>query len=97
MMKAIVFTSKQCPYCRAFEKIAARLKEELDEMVEFEIVDVDERRELAVKYDIMMLPTVVLTNGGEVVGGFMGFANYRTARKAILEQISASPEPNYKN
>jgi thioredoxin 1 len=96
-MKALVFTSRYCPYCRAFEKIVERLKEELNGTVEFEIVDVDEKRELAENYDVLMLPTLVLTDGGEVVGGFMGFADYRTARDAILEQISASPEPDYKN
>lgn len=96
-MKALVFTSKYCPYCRAFEKVVERLVEELNGTVEFEVVDVDEKRELAEKYEVLMLPTLVLADGDEVLGGFMGFADYKTARKAILEQISAFLKPDYKN
>ncbi len=94
-MKALVFTSKYCPYCRAFERIVERLKDELN--LEFEVVDVDKNWELAEKYEVMMLPTLVLTDGDEVVGGFMGFADYKTAREAIMEQISAFPKSDYKN
>lgn len=85
-MKAIVFTSKHCPYCRHFEIVVERLKKEIN--IEFEIVDVDENWELAEKFEVVMLPTLVLTNRGEVVGGFMGFADYNTAFEAIKEQIS---------
>ena len=96
-MRAIVFTSKYCPYCKVFERTIERLKNELDGLVEFEIVNVDENRELAEKYEVMMVPTVVITKGDEVVGGFMGYADYKTAHEAILEQISASPKSDYKN
>jgi thioredoxin 1 len=85
-MKAIVFTSKYCPYCRHFETVVERLKKEIN--IEFEIVDVDEKWELAEKFEVVMLPTLVLINKGEVVGGFMGFADYNTALEAMKEQIS---------
>ncbi len=97
MMKAIVFTSNYCPYCRVFKRTVERLKNELDGLVKFDVVNVDENRELAEKYEVMMVPTVVITKGDEVVGGFMGYADYKTAREAILEQILASPKSNYKN
>ncbi len=94
-MKAIVFTSKYCPYCRHFENVVKRLEKEVG--IEFEIVDVDENWELAEKFEVMILPTLVLTDNGETVGGFMGFADFETALSTIKEQISALPEPYNKN
>jgi len=55
------------------------------------------KTELAEKYEVMMVPTVVIAKGNEVVGGFMGYADYKTARETILEQISAFPKSDYKN
>ncbi len=84
-MRALVFVSKNCPYCRHFEKVVRKLEEEFE--IDFERVDVDLNPELSEKYGIMILPTLVLVNGDEVIGGFMGFADYKTAYTTIREQM----------
>ncbi len=94
-MKALVFVSENCPYCRYFKKVVERLERELE--IEFEVVDVDNNPEMSEKYSVMILPTLVLVNGNEVVGGFMGLADFKTAYAAICEQILAPSQAHNKD
>ncbi|WP_202320126.1 thioredoxin family protein [Archaeoglobus neptunius] len=94
-MKAIIFTSRYCPYCRYFERNVEKLREEIG--IAFEVVDVDRNPELAERYDVTILPTLVIVENGEVVGGLMGYADYQTALEAIKEQISAFFQSNHEN
>jgi|Deesub1362A_J573_1020465.scaffolds.fasta_scaffold36079_2 thiol-disulfide isomerase/thioredoxin len=86
MLKALVFVSRDCPYCKRFEEIVERLKKELD--LEFEMIDVEENTEAAARFNVFILPTLVLTKNGEPFGGFMGYVNFSTALNAIKDQIS---------
>ncbi len=86
MLRALVFVSKWCPYCEFFKLVVERLKERFPE-VRFEVVDVEENPELAERYNVEMLPTTVLLNGERVVGGIMGYVDYRTAERSIRDQI----------
>ena len=86
MLKALVFVSKHCPYCRYFERVVEKLRQELN--LDFEFVDVDEMRETAEKYNVTLIPTLVLLKNDEAVGGIMGYADFNTALRAIKDQIS---------
>ncbi len=86
MLRALVFVSKRCPYCLYFRGTVEKLRLKFPEIA-FEFVDVKENPELAEKFDVEMLPTTVLLNGDEVVGGFMGFVDERTAEKSLRDQL----------
>jgi thiol-disulfide isomerase/thioredoxin len=86
MLKALVFMSEDCPYCKRFERVVERLRRELD--LEFEIIYVEENRETAARFNVMILPTLVLTKNDEPFGGFIGCVNFSTALNAIKDQIN---------
>ena len=88
MLKALVFMSNMCPYCIYFKKIVEKLKHKFPEVI-FEFVNVEQNPELAEKFDIKVLPTTVLLNGDEVVGGFMGFVDEWTAEKSLRDQLKS--------
>jgi len=87
MLRALVFTSERCPYCIYFKGIVKKLKRKFPEIV-LEFVDVEQNPELAKRFDIEMLPTTVLLNGDEIVGGFMGFVDERTAERSLRDQLN---------
>uniref|UniRef100_A0A7C3YPB1 Thioredoxin n=1 Tax=Geoglobus ahangari TaxID=113653 RepID=A0A7C3YPB1_9EURY len=88
MIKAIVFTSDSCPCCRIFEKIVIDgLKRKFP--IEFELINVSKNPDLVEKYNIEIVPTLILVKDGEVIGGFMGYSDLRTAETAIKKQLKA--------
>jgi len=86
VLRALVFTAKRCPYCIYFKRTVEKLRLKFPEIT-FEFVDVEEHPELAERFDVEILPTTVLLNGDEVVGGFMGFVDERTAEKSLRDQL----------
>ena len=86
MLRALVFVSGRCPYCRYFERTVAKLKLKFPE-IKFEFVDVERNPELAKRFEVEMLPTTILLNGDEAIGGIMGFVDERTAEKSIRDQL----------
>ncbi|ADB58047.1 thioredoxin family protein [Archaeoglobus profundus] len=89
MIKAIVFTSDSCPYCRIFEKIVLNeLKRKFP--IEFEVVNISKNPDLAEKFNIEIVPTLILVKDGKVIGGFMGFSDLKTAEAAIKKQLKAN-------
>ncbi len=87
MIKAIVFTSDNCPYCRIFEKIVVNeLKRKFP--IEFELVNISKNPDLVEKYNIGIVPTLILVKDGEVISGFMGYSDLKTAEAAIRKQLA---------
>lgn len=67
----IDFWAPWCTYCRriapAFDKIAAQQEDKLI----FAKIDIDESPEIAERYDIDTIPTLLLFKGGEVTGSIV--------------------------
>lgn len=80
--KALVdFSAKWCGPCRMIEPIL----EELSDEYHIVQVDVDEQDELAMKYGVMSIPTLMLFNEGNLIRRETGF---RTKEEiiAIIEE-----------
>ena len=61
------FWAEWCAPCRMFGPIFERAAEKLDSTAVFAKVNVDESEDLALKYSVMSIPTVILfKNGAEV-------------------------------
>jgi len=88
VLRALVFVSRWCPYCTYFKKIVEKLKPKFPE-IEFEFVDVEKNPELAEKFDVEILPTTIILNGDEAVGGIMGFVDEWTAEKSLRDQLKS--------
>ena len=73
--KAMLFTTKTCPNCKA-------AKAYLDEAgIEYTVIDAEEEMDLALKFDIMQAPTLVVSNNGE----YEKFANLSNIRRFIID------------
>ncbi len=60
------FFATWCGPCRMMAPILEDMEEELDGKVKFFKVDVDENEELARSFGVMMIPTIVIFENGEL-------------------------------
>ena len=78
-MKILKFFGTWCNPCKALSKAFE------DAKIEHQDIDVDENEELADKYHVKSIPTViVLNNEGEELGRFTGFRN----KEQLLEELN---------
>jgi len=67
------FFTKTCGYCRDQALILEELAEVFAGKVEFRMVDAEKDWELAEKYVIFTVPTLIIERDGEMVERFNGF------------------------
>ncbi|MBP3871057.1 MAG: thioredoxin [Faecalicoccus sp.] len=69
----IDFWATWCGPCKMQSPVVDALAEELDGKVVFGKVDVDDQDELAAKFGIQSIPTLVVMKNGQAVAGAVGF------------------------
>ena len=67
------FWAVWCGPCRMLAPVIEGIAREYDGKVKVGKVNVDDEPELAVKYGISVIPTVLVFKGGEVTGNSVGF------------------------
>ena len=81
-MKTVVyFSAPWCEPCKAMKPAFIALME--DEGIKYELVDVSENQVAARKYKVMGVPTIIVTNDGEIVGRVTG----SRSREQLLKLI----------
>ena len=68
----IDFWATWCGPCRAMMPVVEEIAKENEGKIKVCKANVDEQSELAVKFDVMSIPTFVAIKNGEVVGTTMG-------------------------
>ena len=73
-MKPILmdFTATWCGPCRMQKPILEELEKKYKDKVEFRVIDVDENQQLASKYGIHAVPTLIIQKDEVEVKRFMG-------------------------
>jgi thioredoxin 1 len=66
------FSATWCGPCRMQKPILEELEKQYADKVEFKVIDVDENQELATKYSIHAVPTLIIENDGAEVKRYMG-------------------------
>ena len=66
------FYAEWCGPCKMIAPVVEKLSEEYNGDVKFIKVNVDEAQELAVKYNVMSIPTLLLFKDGNIAGQQMG-------------------------
>ena len=74
------FTTSQCGSCFALCLVVKDLAKEYDGMVKFVRIDVEKEPEVATKYHVLPLPTVLLFQDSEPVKKLLGFHYKRSLR-----------------
>ena len=77
------FWAAWCGPCKMIAPIFEELAEEYKEEVKFGKVNVDEQTDLAVKYRVTSIPTLVLFKNGEITKTSVGFCSKSELKEMI--------------
>jgi len=66
------FWAPWCRPCKAIRPLLEDLEREVEGRVSFVGVDIDAQPELAARYEVLSIPTVILFSGGEARGTLVG-------------------------
>lgn len=77
------FWADWCAPCRMMSPVVDAVAEELGEKIKVGKVNVEEEQELAMQFQIMNIPTLLIFKGGKVVNQFIGVQDKST----IIEQF----------
>jgi thioredoxin 1 len=76
------FYADWCGPCKTQDPILEELKEQWTD-IEFEKIDVDEKQEIANKYQVRSLPTLIVENDDGVVERFVGVTQAEDIEEAF--------------
>ena len=77
------FWAEWCGPCRMVGPVLEELASDYEGMVKFVKVNVDEASELASKYNVFSIPTLILLRKGEIVSQQVGAASKETYKNMI--------------
>jgi thioredoxin 1 len=84
------FTAAWCPPCRALSPLVARIADETAGRVFVGYVDADACPDLASRYGVRALPTVIVFQGGRPIARRTGLTNENGLRALLLDSGPAS-------
>lgn len=77
------FYADWCGPCKMMSPIIDEISEEMKENLKVGKINVDENQELAIKYNVMSIPTIMIFENGNLIKTFVGV----TAKQDILKEI----------
>jgi len=72
MIKVLYFSADWCGPCKVFKPIVQNFIEENKDKFELEVVDIEEKHELAIKMAIKAVPTIICLKNDDVALKFSG-------------------------
>jgi thioredoxin 1 len=77
------FLATWCGPCRMQTPILDELEKKMGDLVDFRKVDVDQHMDLAEKYGIQVVPTLIIEKDGKVVRTMEGVTDAATLEKLL--------------
>jgi len=84
------FWAPWCKPCRAIETVLASLAQDAAGRVEFAKLNIDEHPEIASRYEVFSIPTVMLFAGGEPHGALVGARPRGHVERWLAEVLPAA-------
>lgn len=82
------FWAEWCAPCRMVTPLLKELAEEFSGRIKVAKLNVDDHRDIATRFDIMSLPTVMLFRDGELVRQVVG----ALPKELLVKELGLSPE-----
>jgi thioredoxin 1 len=82
------FFATWCGPCRMQTPILEELAKKMGDAVDIQKVDVDERMDLAEKYGIRVVPTLIIEKDGKIVQQMEGVTDAATLEKLLKPLVS---------
>jgi len=83
----IDFFAVWCSPCRMQDPILEDLKKKYEDKVEFNKIDVDKNGEIADKYNVRAVPTLVLEKDGNILKKYIGVTAFKILDGDIIEAL----------
>ncbi len=83
----IDFWASWCGPCRLMSPVFEELSKDYEKKIKFAKLNVDESQDIAARYGVMSIPTLVLFNKGTEVDRIVGFTP-KPALKAKIEALA---------
>jgi thioredoxin 1 len=83
------FWAEWCQPCRLLSPIIDQVADQFADKVKVGKVDIDSAREIAVKYNISMIPTIIIFKQGQPVKRFMGYLKAEALANALNDPALA--------
>ena len=65
------FQAPWCNPCKAMEPLVEKVMKDYEDMT-FEVIDIDDHGDVAAKYGVSAVPTLVFERDGEILGALVG-------------------------
>lgn len=83
----VEFTSAACAPCRTMDSLLEELSAQYGEQIRFVRLDVQENFDIALDYNIIATPTLLIFKNSELVSKFVGLEDAETIRSRIESMI----------
>ncbi|HVP93748.1 MAG TPA: thioredoxin family protein [Methanoregulaceae archaeon] len=82
------FSAEWCGPCKRQGPIIEELKKKMGDIIELREIDVDQHMDLARKYGIQVVPTLIIEKDGKVIRTFEGVTSAETLESVLMPLIT---------
>lgn len=86
------FWAEWCGPCKALEPIVAQISREYAQVLKVGKLNVDDHPDLAIRYGVMGIPTLILFKDGQEVARIIGYQPRERLLRRILPYLQPQPQ-----